>query len=222
MNTFSAIRQSLRGKMKTKEKTILAAIEIFALKGKHGARMEEIAEKAGVNKSVIYYYHSSKENLFREVLKKIYFEIFTYLFTEFEKVQPEKEDQLKNIETIIRAFSKFFSSNPSYSRIMKNALANEATDLQYVIRLLKAEHDFIRPEKLLGLLEDGISKKAYRNVDAKQTIISIIGITMIYFIGKPIMEIMLGLDLIDEDIFLKEREESLVDLILYGLVNRPK
>ena len=208
--------------MNSKEKIISAAIEIFSQKGKHGARMEEIAKKAGVNKSVVYYYHNSKENLYRDVLKKIYFENFKYLFNEFEKIQSEKEDHIKRIETIIRAISKFFSDNPFYTRIMKNALATESVDLQYVIRLLKAENDFIRPEKLLGLLEEGISQKAYRNIDVRQTVISIIGITMIYFIGKPIMEIMLGLDSIDEDVFLKERQESVVDLILYGIVNRPE
>ena len=207
--------------MNSKEKTISAAIEIFAQKGKHGARMEEIAKKAGVNKSVIYYYHTSKENLFREVLKKIYYTQFKYVFSEIEMAQSEKGDPIKKIEIIIRAFSKSFSENPYYTRIIKNALANEPEDLQYVIRLLKAEHDFIRPEKLLDFFEEGISKKAFRNIDAKQTIISIIGVTMIYFIGRPIMEIMLGLDLEDEDVFLNERQESLVDLILYGLVNRP-
>lgn len=208
--------------MNSKDKTISAAIEIFAQKGKYGARMEEIAKKAGVNKSVVYYYHTSKENLYREVLKKIYYESFKYVFDEIEKAQAEKDDLIKRIEIIIRAFSKAFSGNPYYTRIMKNALANEQEDLQYVIRLLKAEYDFIRSEKFLDFFEEGISKKAYRNIDAKQTIISIIGVTMIYFIGKPIMEIMLGLNLEDEDVFLKERQESVVDLILYGIVNRPE
>ncbi len=208
--------------MNSKEKILTAAIEIFSQKGKHGARMEEIAQKAGVNKSAVYYYHTSKENLYRDVLKKIYFENFKYLFNEIEKVQSEKEDHIKNIETIIRLFSKFYSDNPFYTRIIKNALANETEDLQYVIRLLKAEHDFIRPEKFLDLLQEGISKKVYRTIDVKQTAISIIGLTIIYFIGKPIMEIMLGLDSIDEEVFLNERQESLVDLILYGLVSRPE
>lgn len=201
---------------------MLAAIEIFAQKGKHGARMEEIAKKAGVNKSVVYYYHTSKENLYREVLKKLYYESFKYVFSEIEKAQAEKDDPIKRIEIIIRAFSKAFSENTYYTKIIKNALTNELEDVQYVIRLLKAEHDFIRPEKLPDFFEEGILKKAYRNIDAKQTIISIIGVTMIYFIGKPIMEIMLGLDLEDEDVFLNERQDSVVDLILYGVVNRPK
>ena len=208
--------------MNNKEKTISAAIEIFAQKGKHGARMEEIAKKAGVNKSVVYYYYTSKENLYREVLKKIHYENFSYVFSEIRKAQDEKDDSVKRIEIIIRAFSKVFSENPFYTKIIKNALTNEPEDLQYVIRLLKAEHDIIHPEIILDFLEEGISKKAYRNIDAKQTMISIIGVTMIYFIGKPIMEIMLGLNLEDEDVFLKERQESVVDLILYGIVNRPE
>ncbi|MDP8206710.1 MAG: TetR family transcriptional regulator [Candidatus Electryonea clarkiae] len=208
--------------MSSKEKTILAAIEIFSQKGKHGARMEEIAKEAGVNKSMVYYYHSSKENLYREVLKKIFYKIFLYSFSELERIQSEEMIYTERIEVIIRVFSKIYSENPNYTRIIINALANEPEDVKYIIRFLKAENDFIRPEKLLDLIEQATSSKALRKIDAKQTMISIIGVSMIYFIGKPIMEIMLGLDLEDEDVFLKERQDSLVDLVLNGIVNRPE
>jgi TetR/AcrR family transcriptional regulator len=208
--------------MSSKEKTISAAIDIFSLKGKHGARMEEIAKEAGVNKSTVYYYFGSKENLYREVLKKIYYEKFRFVFDELQRIQSGRIDHIKRAETIIRAFSKAFSENPNYTTIINNALTNESQDLQFVIRLLKAEYDFIRPEKLVGFFEEGISNKAFRNIDTKQTIISIVGVAMIFFIGRPIIEIMLGLDLEDEDVFLDERQESLIDLLLYGIVNRPE
>jgi TetR/AcrR family transcriptional regulator len=208
--------------MNSREKTISAAINVFSLKGKHGARMEEIAEEAGVNKSTVYYYFNSKENLYREVLKKIYYEKFRFVFDELQRIQSDRINHVRRAEAIIRAFSRAFSENSNYSTIINNALTNEPQDLQYVIRLLKAEYDFIRPEQLVGFFEEGISNEAFRNIDTKQTIISIVGVAMIFFIGKPIIEIMLGLDLEDEDAFLDERQESLIDLLLYGIVNRPE
>ena len=208
--------------MNSREKTISAAIEVFSIKGKHGARMEEIAKEAGVNKSTVYYYFNSKENLYREVLKKIYYEKFRFVFDELQRIQSDGINHIERAKTIIRSFSRAFSENPNYTTIINNALTNEPQDLQFVIRHLKAEYDFIRPEKLVGFFEEGISNKAFRNIDARQTIISIVGVTMIFFIGKPIIEIMLGLDLEDEEVFLNERQESLMDLLLYGIVNKPE
>ncbi len=71
--------------METKAKIISAAIEVFAVKGKHGARMEEIAEKANVNKALLYYYYTSKDLLFKEVLKNIIHTISKSLVTHMEK-----------------------------------------------------------------------------------------------------------------------------------------
>ena len=208
--------------MSSKEKIISAAIEVFSLKGKHGAHMEEIAREAGVNKAAVYYYFGGKENLYREVLKKIYYEKFRFVFDELQRIQSDGINHIERAKTIIRSFSRAFSENPNYTTIINNALTNEPQDLQFVIRHLKAEYDFIRPEKLVGFFEEGISNKAFRNIDARQTIISIVGVTMIFFIGKPIIEIMLGLDLEYEEVFLNERQESLMDLLLYGIVNKPE
>src|SRR5215831_13052424 len=59
----------------SKERILTAAEEVFAKKGFAGARTQEIAELAGVNKAMIYYYFESKEKLLREVLQRILFEL---------------------------------------------------------------------------------------------------------------------------------------------------
>ena len=47
-----------------------AALAVFAARGFHGARMEEIAQEAGVGKGTVYEYFQSKEHLFRDTLKE--------------------------------------------------------------------------------------------------------------------------------------------------------
>ncbi len=54
----------------TKAKLLAAARREFADKGIAGARVDAIADRAGVNKQLIYYYFGTKEDLFREVLRE--------------------------------------------------------------------------------------------------------------------------------------------------------
>ena len=54
----------------TTESTILnAAKEIFERKGMAAARMQEIADEAGINKAMVQYYYRSKQLLFEAVFK---------------------------------------------------------------------------------------------------------------------------------------------------------
>lgn len=52
----------------TKQKLLDSAIEVFSEKGFDGARVDEIAARAKVNKAMLYYYFSSKEKLFEEII----------------------------------------------------------------------------------------------------------------------------------------------------------
>jgi AcrR family transcriptional regulator len=53
----------------TKTKILAAALDEFAAHGLAGARVDEIARSAGVNKAMIYYHFDSKEDLFRELFQ---------------------------------------------------------------------------------------------------------------------------------------------------------
>src|SRR4051794_12287818 len=61
----------VRDAEKTRAKIIAAARQEFSEKGFNGARVDKIAECAGVNKRMLYYYYDTKENLYHEVLQEI-------------------------------------------------------------------------------------------------------------------------------------------------------
>ena len=50
---------------------IAAALDIFAAKGFAGARMDEIAQRAGVSKGTLYLYFATKEDMFRAVVREV-------------------------------------------------------------------------------------------------------------------------------------------------------
>ena len=53
----------------TEEVIFDAAEEVFIEKGFEGARMQEIAEKAGINKALLHYYYRTKEKLFKAIFE---------------------------------------------------------------------------------------------------------------------------------------------------------
>lgn len=55
----------------TEQKILDAAITIFVRYGFYGITLQQIAKKAGVNKSAIHYYFRSKEKLYKKVLMEI-------------------------------------------------------------------------------------------------------------------------------------------------------
>ena len=59
-------------KTPTEGKILVSAKKVFYQKGLKGARMQEIADDAGVNKAMLHYYFRSKEKLFDKVLPRIY------------------------------------------------------------------------------------------------------------------------------------------------------
>lgn len=54
----------------TEEKIFEAARTVFQKSGFEGARMQEIADTANINKSMLHYYYRNKDNLFLKSLKQ--------------------------------------------------------------------------------------------------------------------------------------------------------
>ena len=63
-------------KLNAEQKIIEAAADIFETKGFEGARMQQIADKAGINKALLHYYFRSKDLLFEKVFLKLAGKIF--------------------------------------------------------------------------------------------------------------------------------------------------
>ena len=207
--------------MDSRAKILNSATDVFAEKGKHGTHLDEIALRAGVNKAMVYYYYSGKENLYREVLKNVLIDIHGRVKEAVNKIDVEDKDVVSAIEKVVRSHFRAFSSRPSYPKLIFGALVNEPQDILAVMGEIEEKVcPNISKRGTLSLLERGISERKLRKVDIRQTLISIMGMDMIYLIGKPIANSMLNLDIKNEEAFLKKRQDSIVDLLLYGIVER--
>jgi TetR/AcrR family transcriptional regulator len=185
--------------------------------------MEHIAAKAKINKAMLYYYYSSKDNLFHEVLKTITQEIFQRVFAKASLAIANNESPVDKVKLIVSAHFDAFSQDINLTKILLHTLANEPNELRSAISALKGNVGGIGRgpiEIFVSIFEEGVLRKELRDIDPKQVLISMVGMNLVYFIGKPVAEAFLNLIVEDDQAFLKERKESIIDLVLHGIVQK--
>lgn len=200
----------------TRDKILNAAEDIFLEKGKDGASMRMIADKAGVNKAMLFYYFTNKDLLYKEVLKSNFYQMLTKL----GNIIISEGEPSHKIEAFVDAYLIFFKEHPKLPKLMLREIAAGGETVKQMVHELKQMIPFHLPNTIIEFVETGIEDQQFRDVDPKQTIISIAGMSLIYFLGKPLIEAILDLEDIDEQEFIEQRKESIVDLLKHGILFR--
>ena len=69
---------------------------------------------------------------------------------------------------------------------------------------------------------EGQEQGLLRNIDYSQLLISIVGMNLVYFVTKPVAQVFLQFDVVDERKFIRERRKFIVDLLLNGILQKPE
>jgi len=150
--------------MTSKERIFAAAVQVFAKKGRHGAKMEEIAATAQINKAMIYYLFTSKDNLYLEVITMIVCEMNTLLFKSIEKDISKELSPDKLIVALIEHQFDAFSVNPDYTKILLEAMSSHAEELLTAVHAQKEEM-YSKPKKFIErIISAGVSAGMFRNI----------------------------------------------------------
>jgi TetR/AcrR family transcriptional regulator len=204
----------------TREKIKAAATQEFIDRGFSGARMQTIADRAGANKAMIYYYFRSKEALFEAVLK----ETFENLFSEFAEIRPEAEgpDPANLISRIVRLHMRFLAENPHIPKILVREMHSGHPIVPKVLGEIFGRIRRERYPMLLGIFEAGVRSGRIRDVDPLQTILNLLSMNIFYFIAKPVLSAGWP-DVFSnrsEEELLEIRAKAVTDLMLNGLLPR--
>ncbi|HEX6722925.1 MAG TPA: TetR family transcriptional regulator [Burkholderiaceae bacterium] len=189
-----------------------AALQEFAEFGLGGARMDRIAERAGVNKRLIYYYFEHKESLFTAVLEHAY-----------ENIRSEERElnlsQVEPIEAIRRliAFTwNYYIEHPEFLTLLNSENLHRARHLKHSSKAQSLNSPLI--ESLAGVLERGVRARVFRaGVDPVQLYISIAGLAYFYLSNVHTLSTIFGRELLGPKPRL-ERLSHMTDLVLGYLV----
>ncbi len=194
--------------MKTKEKIIVAAKAEFQQKGLAGARMQEIADRCGINKALLHYHFNSKDELFKAVLMAGIADVFPVLMGTLNATMPLRE----KLQSVIRLYIDQLSQNPELPRFVLNELAQNPNFISTHFQGLQA-----RPTVFVAQIEAAAVAGEIRPTEPFQLIASIVGLCVFPFMGKPMIQFMSGKNEKEFKQFIEDRKAHVEMLLLDGL-----
>lgn len=197
----------------TKKRILEAALKVFSEKGKYGARMQEIADEAKINKAMLHYYYTNKENLYEKSLEFLFTTLFSRLWNFIEDDMSSLDVLVKFIDTYI----DFLTENSGLIRIIGREMIDGGPVLRKIFSKLLHQEKTFNPLKLVVVLEKAKKEHKIRKIDPEQTVISILGMIVFYFMSRPVLNFILNVKPEDQKEFIKARKASVIDLIIHGL-----
>src|SRR5216684_1068477 len=152
--------------LSTARRIVATAESIFAEQGLAGARMDEIARAANVNKALLYYYFRSKEELHRFVLETL----LSQLSARVGEAVTDTPSASKRLTAMVDNFFDFVLTHPNYPRLIQREIMGRGPNMAWIVT------EYYRPlhRWLVRLIEDGISAGEFRHVDARNTAVTVI------------------------------------------------
>jgi AcrR family transcriptional regulator len=185
-----------------------AARDEFAEHGLGGGRMDRIAERAGVDKRLIYHYFENKDSLFLAVLEDTYRSI------------REAEQQLHLAELppaeAVRRLTEFtwnyYLEHPEFLTLLNSANLHRARHLEDSKRVRELNTPLIAT--LGEVLEKGRAQGVFRGgIDPMQLYISIAGLSYFYLGNNHTLSAIFGRNLLSPKA-RSERLSHICDVIL--------
>ena len=179
---------------RTQQEILAAATGEFAAHGFGGARIEAIAERAGVNKKLIYYYFEGKDELFLAVLEQTYADIRAAE----RDLRLEEAAPLQAIESLVDFTWRHYLAHPEFLALLNSENMLSAGHLKRSPRIRQMNSPLI--EGLAKVLARGKKSGELRGgIDAMQLYISIAGLAYFYLSNKHTLGAIFGLDLMRKD-----------------------
>jgi AcrR family transcriptional regulator len=169
--------------LSTEQKIIEAAESVFLADGYAGARMQQIADKAGINKAMLHYYFRSKDKLFELVFRHKMKQFVPQITLTLEDDQIPFLDKL---DRFVMLYLEMLRKNPSLPLFILSTM-NRNPDLmvhvkqevgQTIVRVMQAE----------------IKKGNIRPVDPHQFMLTLVGMCIFPFLARPVFVGIFKLD----------------------------
>jgi AcrR family transcriptional regulator len=162
----------------TKARILAAAAEVFASIGYAGARVDEIAARAGVNKAMLYYHVGDKEQLYATVLTQTVDRVPVVLRAALDNAHTPSE----KLQCLLDTLASLGTTNPHFVPIMLREVASGGATLPDAMLARMAGIFRVVAE----VLEEGTRKGAFRRTDPLLTHVTLVGSMMFLVASQPI------------------------------------
>lgn len=188
--TDDASSSRLRDAERSRRRILAAARSEFAENGLAGTRLDTVAQLAGVDKRLIYYYFKNKQTLFLDVL----IDAMTHIRSEETKLKLLDLEPVEAVRTLIRFSWDYYLANPEFIRLINTENLHRAQHLAMSDRIQHINRPLV--EVLGTVLERGRVAGVFRGgVDPLQLYLSMVGLTYYYVSNQHTLSHMFRRDL---------------------------
>ena len=169
------------------QKIIAAAREIFLRKGMAGARMEEIAKAAGINKAMLHYYFRSKEKLFEVIMSEAKMQMFSRL----HPILGGDDSLFIKIEKFVESYINFVTENP----LLPGFILHEITkNPEKLVNDISNGNKRPNLAKFFLHVESEVKKKNIIAIQPEQLFMNMLSMCVFPFIGRPMLKTVLNVN----------------------------
>ncbi len=198
----------------TEELILDAANKVFIEKGLDGTRMQEIADEAKINKSLLHYYYRSKDKLFCEVFNKA----IQKFLPNTVKIFDSQKTLFEIIEIFIEEYIGLLQRNPFIPMFVLHELGKRPKKLSETFSHLFGE---IKNNQLVffrNMVRQEIAKGEIIEIDPNQLIVNIMSLCIFPFVAKPILQTIF----FDESSkefkkFIQDRKKEVSDFVINSI-----
>lgn len=185
----------------TEQKIKEAAERIFMQKGLSGARMQEIADEAGINKAMLHYYYRSKDKLFQEVFFEVIAEFAPKMIGVLGGELPLKE----KVEKYVEEYLNLLREKPYMPIFIFNEMKSHPQQLIERIGIHKAGV----MHTLKAQLEEEANAGRIRAISVREFMINLISLCVFPVIASPMFKAVFNMDDDQFQEFINERKKSI-------------
>ncbi len=195
--------------LSTEQKILDAAKLVFLKKGKAGARMQEIADEAGINKALLHYYYKNKETLFRGVFEQTLRDFIPRFVVIFRDRSPLPI----KINRMVSEYIDFLKANPELPLFVLSELQSDPDRLIAKLEVKgMASLDDIQAQ-----LDQGAKAGMIRNIKAEHLMLNLMSMIVFPFVAGHIFTNVFEVPREQYNKILEERKRIIPEFLLNAL-----
>lgn len=197
-------------KVSSEAKIIEAARLVFFRKGFTGARMQDIADEAGINKALLHYYFRSKEKLFEVIFRDAFETLIPQVVDMFESDM----DFFDKIRGVTLVYISMAMNNPYIPLFVLNQMHTDPGQFRKSFGTIARRIPL--PQFKLEISK-AVRKGIIRPVDPHQLIMHILSLCLFPFIARPMFQLVMQVTDAQFRDMAEARRESVAEFIIQAI-----
>ena len=190
----------------TEQRILNAAKNVFLKEGMAGARMQDIADEAGINKAMLHYYFRNKEKLFETIFTEVAQHFFPKLMMIFEA----NESLFRKIEMFATEYIEQMKETPYLPIFILNEINRQPE--AFIKKMMGNNRPPVK--KFFSDVEAEAKKGIIKPINPAQLLLNIISLCIFPFVARPMFQMVMNMDKTMFDKMLDQRKKEVPGFII--------